>query len=303
MKKFFLSLFILFSLSSCVYAAGRVNSYDYSEAQEALSYIQNFLKSKPKTAIISGSGLGEIANIITDKIIIDTNEIPNWPLYTAPGHEGKIIAGKIEGRDVIMFQGRVHYYEGHSMKAVTFPTRVAGMLGVQEIIITNASGAINENYKPGEIIAVRDHINLMGDNPLIGMNESRWNERFPDMTNAYDKEILNVLSSMGLKQGVYAAFMGPSYQTLAETRMARLLGADLAGMSTVPEVIVASAMGMRVAVLSCVADIAPDVQPDKVLTGQEVLEVMSKSSNELSGIITELIKHLNQSQNQSQNQE
>ncbi|MBR0203619.1 MAG: purine-nucleoside phosphorylase [Synergistaceae bacterium] len=280
-----------------------MNSYDYSEAQEALSYIQNFLKSKPKTAIISGSGLGEIANIITDKIIIDTNEIPNWPLYTAPGHEGKIIAGKIEGRDVIMFQGRVHYYEGHSMKAITFPTRVAGMLGVLEIIITNASGAINDSYKPGDIIAVKDHINLMGDNPLIGKDEPRWNERFPDMSKAYDKEMLNVLSSMGLKQGVYAAFTGPSYQTLAETRMARLLGADLAGMSTVPEVIVASAMGMRVAVLSCVADIAPDVQPDKVLTGQEVLEVMSKSSNELSGIITELIKHLNQSQNQSQNQE
>ena len=277
--------------------------YNYYEAHEASSYIQKFLKSKPKTAIISGSGLGEIANIITDKIIIDTNEIPNWPLYTAPGHEGKIIAGTIEGRDVIMFQGRVHYYEGHSMKAITFPTRVAGMLGVQEIIITNASGAINENYKPGEIIAVRDHINLMGDNPLIGKDEPRWNERFPDMSKAYDKEMLNVLSSMGLKQGVYAAFTGPSYQTLAETRMARLLGADLAGMSTVPEVIVASAMGMRVAVLSCVADIAPDVQPDKVLTGQEVLEVMSKSSNELSGIITELIKHLNQSQNQSQNQE
>ena len=277
--------------------------YNYYEAHEASSYIQKFLKSKPKTAIISGSGLGEIANIITDKIIIDTNEIPNWPVLTAPGHEGKVIAGTIEGRDVIMFQGRVHYYEGHSMKAITFPTRVAGMLGVQEIIITNASGAINENYKPGDIIAVKDHINLMGDNPLIGKDEPRWNERFPDMSKAYDKEMLNVLSSMGLKQGVYAAFTGPSYQTLAETRMARLLGADLAGMSTVPEVIVASAMGMRVAVLSCVADIAPDVQPDKVLTGQEVLEVMSKSSNELSGIITELIKHLNQSQNQSQNQE
>ncbi len=294
MEKFLLSFFILFLLSSGVYAAVSENAYDYSEAQEALSYIQNFLKSKPETAIITGSGLGGIADIITDKIIIDTKNIPNWPLYTAPGHEGKIIAGKVEGRNVIMFQGRVHYYEGHSMKAVTFPTRVAGMLGVKEIIITNASGAINESYKAGDIIAVRDHINLMGTNPLIGPDESRWNERFPDMSKAYDKNMLNMLSSMGLKQGVYAAFTGPSYQTLAETRMARLLGADLAGMSTVPEVITASAMKMRAAVLSCVADIAPDVQPDKILTGQEVLEVMNKSSHELSQIITELIKYLNQ---------
>lgn len=294
MEKFLLSFFILFLLSSGVHAAVSENAYDYSEAQEALSYIQNFLKSKPETAIITGSGLGGIADIITDKIIIDTKNIPNWPLYTAPGHEGKIIAGKVEGRNVIMFQGRVHYYEGHSMKAVTFPTRVAGMLGVKEIIITNASGAINESYKAGDIIAVRDHINLMGTNPLIGPDESRWNERFPDMSKAYDKNMLNMLSSIGLKQGVYAAFTGPSYQTLAETRMARLLGADLAGMSTVPEVITASAMKMRVAVLSCVADIAPDVQPDKILTGQEVLEVMNKSSHELSRIITELIKYLNQ---------
>ena len=271
--------------------------YNYYEAHEASSYIQKFLKSKPKTAIISGSGLGEIANIITDKNTIDTNEIPNWPVLTAPGHEGKIIAGKIEGRDVIMFQGRVHYYEGHSMKAVTFPTRVAGMLGVQEIIITNASGAINENYKPGEIIAVRDHINLMGDNPLIGMNESRWNERFPDMTNAYDKEILNVLSSMGLKQGVYAAFMGPSFETPSEVRMARILGADLAGMSTVPEVIVANAMGMRVAVLSCAANMAAGILPDRKLSSQEVIETMKESSHELSRIIIELIKYLSQKEN------
>lgn len=270
--------------------------YNYSDAQEALHYIKQFIKSDIQTAIITGSGLGDIANIITDKIIIDTKKIPNWPSHTAPGHEGKLIAGTIEGRNVIIFQGRIHYYEGHSMKAVIFPVRIAGMLGVKEIIITNASGAINTNYKPGEIIAVRDHINLMGDNPLIGENESRWNERFPDMTNAYDKEMLNMLSSMGLKQGIYAAFMGPSFETPAEIRMAGILGADLAGMSTVPEVIAANAMGMRVAVLSCAANMAAGILPDKKLTGQEVLEVMNKSSHELSRIITELIKYLNQNQ-------
>ena len=267
--------------------------YNYSDAEEALHYIKQFIKSDPETAIITGSGLGNIASIITDKVIIDTKKIPNWPSHTAPGHEGKIIAGIIEGRDVIIFQGRVHYYEGHSMKAVIFPVRVAGMLGIKEMIITNASGAINASYKPGEIIAVRDHINLMGDNPLIGKNESRWNERFPDMTNAYDKEMLAILSSMGLKQGVYAAFHGPSFETPAEVRMAGILGADLAGMSTVPEVIAANAMGMRVAVLSCAANMAAGILPDKKLTGQEVLDVMKESSHELAEIIKRLIKNLN----------
>lgn len=272
--------------------------YNYSDAEVSSRCISQFIKSKPKTAIISGSGLGKIAEMIQNSITIDTKEIPNWPVCTTPGHEGKIIAGTIEGRNVIMLQGRVHYYEVHSMKAVTFPVRVLRMLGVKEIIITNASGAINESYRAGEIIAVKDHINLMGNNPLIGKNESRWNERFPDMTNAYDKEMLNVLSSMGLKQGIYAAFMGPSFETPSEVRMARILGADLAGMSTVPEVIVANAMGMRIAVLSCAANMAAGVLPDKRLSCQEVLDAVKESSHELSRIIIELIKYLNQNQNQ-----
>ena len=268
--------------------------YNYSDAEISSRYIKQFMKSDPKTAIISGSGLGNIADMIQDSITIDTKEIPNWPTHTVPGHEGKIIAGTIEGRNVILLKGRIHYYEGHSMKAVVFPVRVMHMLGVSEVIITNASGAINENYHAGEIIAVRDHINLMGNNPLIGPNESKWNERFPDMTNAYDKEMLNVLSSLGLKQGVYAAFMGPSFETPAEVRMARILGADLAGMSTVPEVIAANAMGMRIAVLSCAANMAAGVLPDKRLTGQEVLDESKRASEKLSGIIMSLIKYLNQ---------
>ena len=268
--------------------------YNYSDAEEALHYIKQFIKSEPQTAVISGSGLGNIAGMIHDSITINTKLIPNWPSHSAPGHEGNIIAGKIEGRNVIMLQGRVHYYEGLSMKAVVFPVRVLRMLGVQEIIITNASGAINQDYKPGEIIAVRDHINLMGNNPLIGENESKWNERFPDMTSAYDKKMLNILSSMGLKQGVYAAFSGPSFETPSEVRMAGILGADLAGMSTVPEVITANAMGMRIAVLSCAANMAAGVLQDKRLTAQEVLDESKRASQKLSGIIISLIKYLNQ---------
>lgn len=296
--KFILCVFMIVFLTSCTAFAKEEHSfmpeYDYSDAEEALHYIKQFIKSEPQTAIISGSGLGDIASIITDQIIIETKNIPNWPAHSAPGHEGKIIAGKIEGRNIIMLQGRVHYYEGHSMKAVVFPVRVAGMLGVKEIIITNAAGAINTNYKPGEIIAVRDHINLMGVNPLIGPNESRWNERFPDMSNAYDERMLDVLASMGLKQGVYAAFSGPSFETPSEVRMAGILGADLAGMSTVPEVIIANAMRMRIAVLSCAANMAAGVLKDKRLTGQEVLDASKNASEKLSGIIISLIKYLNQ---------
>ncbi len=271
-----------------------MSEYNYSDAEESSQYIKQIIKSNPQTAIILGSGLGNIADIIQDGITIDTTKIPNWPKHSAPSHEGKIILGTIEGRNVIMLQGRFHYYEGHSMKAVIFPVRVMGMLGVKEIIITNASGAINENYHAGEIIAVKDHINLMGTNPLIGPNESKWNERFPDMTNAYDKKMLNVLSSMGLKQGVYAAFSGPSFETPSEIRMAGMLGADLAGMSTVPEVIAANAMGIRIAVLSCATNMAAGIQAEKRLTVQEVLDESKRASEKLSEIIMSLIKYLNQ---------
>ena len=263
--------------------------YDYEDAQETLIALKKFLHTAPTTAIVSGSGLGHIADAIENSITINAKDLPNWPGSTAPGHEGKIIAGTIAGRDVIMLQGRVHYYEGHNMKAVTFPVRVLGMLGVREYIATNASGAINPDYKPGEIIAVRDHINLMGANPLMGANDERWNVRFPDMSRAYDPEILRILCDMGLKSGVYAAFMGPSFETPAEIRAAGIMGADLAGMSTVPEVITANAMGMRAAVLSCVANMAAGIEPDKTLTAQEVLDNMKASSKNVAKIITALI--------------
>ena len=149
-----------------------------------MKYIQSFITDQPETVIVSGSGLGGIADAAENTIIIDAHDIPHWPGSTAPGHAGKIIIGKISGSPVIIQQGRVHYYEGHSMKAVTFPVRVFGMLGVKNYIATNAAGAVNTSYSPGEIIAVKDHINLMGANPLAGPNDPRWNERFPDMTHA-----------------------------------------------------------------------------------------------------------------------
>ncbi|MBR2208061.1 MAG: purine-nucleoside phosphorylase [Synergistaceae bacterium] len=266
-----------------------MSAYNYDDAVQAANFIKKFIIDTPLTAITAGSGLGDIADIIENKIIIDTQEIPCWPRSTAPGHAGKIIAGKIHNRNIILLQGRVHYYEGYSMQAVTFPVRVLKILGVKEYIATNAAGAINKNFQTGDIIAVKDHINLMGNNPLIGINEPRFNVRFPDMTHAYDEKILEILKSFGLKTGVYAAFTGPSYETPAEIKMAGLLGADLAGMSTVPEIIVANAMKMRVAVLSCVANMAAGISENE-LTEQEVIENMKKTSSKLAQIIVKLIE-------------
>lgn len=271
-----------------------MTSYNYDDASEALHCLQKFITLSPEIAIVAGSGLGKIADMIENKIIIDANEIPHWPSSTAPSHEGKIILGSIAGRSVILMQGRVHYYEGYSLKAVTFSTRIIGMLGVKIYIATNASGAINQDYSPGEIIAIRDHVNLMGANPLSGPNDERWNTRFPDMSHAYDRKILAVLSELGLKQGVYAAFAGPSFETPAEINMAKIIGADLAGMSTVPEIITANAMGMRCAGLSCVANMAAGIESGKTLTAQEVIDVMNASSGKLAELIIKLIGKLNQ---------
>lgn len=269
-----------------------MSNYNYEDALDSVHYLQKFIIDTPETAIVAGSGLGCIADMVESYAVIDTRNVPHWPDPTAPGHAGRIILGKVSGRSVILMQGRLHYYEGYSMKAVTFSTRIIGMLGVKYYIVTNASGAINTSYSTGDIIAIKDHINLMGANPLIGKNDERWNVRFPDMSHTYDPDMLEILDSFGLKQGVYAAFMGPSFETPAEVRMARIMGADLAGMSTVPEAVTANAMGMRVAGLSCIANVAAGIDPNKILTGQEVIDIMNESSGKLADIITRLISKL-----------
>ena len=269
-------------------------NYNYDDALDAVHYMQAYITDTPEIAIVAGSGLGAIGDSVDDARILDVTEIPHWPSSTAPGHAGKLILGRISGRPVIVQHGRVHNYEGYSLKAVTFPVRVFGMLGVKTYIATNASGTANAAFIPGEIIAIRDHINLMGANPLSGPNDVRWNERFPDMSHVYDRNILAILDGLDLQQGVYAAFAGPSFETPAEVRMARILGADLVGMSTVPEAIVANAMGLRVAGLSCVANLAAGIDPDKTLTSQEVFDVMAWTSDKLAGLITELVNRMDQ---------
>ena len=252
---------------------------------------------KPRAAVVLGSGLGAVADEVEDARILSAAEIPGWPLSTAPGHAGRVVMGMLEGCPVILLQGRVHCYEGYSMREVTFPVRVLGMMGVRQYVATNASGGVNPELAPGDIAAVRDHINLMGANPLVGPSEPRWNVRFPDMTHAYSPRLLELMdmaaagAGLTLKRGVYAAFMGPSYETPAEVRMARTLGADLVGMSTVPEVVVANAMGMETAVLSCVANRASGMG-DEHLTEEEVLRVMAESSRSLALLIRGLLRAL-----------
>ena len=285
----------IFSIYIIIHSRRRyilMSSYNYEDALESINYLQKFITIPPEIAIVSGSGLGRIADTVDTYAAIDTSNVPHWLASTAPGHAGRIILGKISGRSVILMQGRHPYYEGYSMKAVTFSTRIIGMLGVKVYIVTNASGAINTAYSAGDIIAIKDHINLMGVNPLIGRNDERWNVRFPDMSHTYDPDILKILEGFGLKQGVYAAFTGPSFETPAEIRMAGILGADMAGMSTVPEAITANAMGMRVAGLSCIANVGAGIDPDKTLTSQEVLDAMNESSGKLAEIITSLISKL-----------
>ena len=270
----------------------------YDRAVRALDSIRRAAGSfEPATAVVLGSGLGSVADEVEDARVLSAAEIPGWPVSTAPGHAGRVVMGRLEGRPVILLQGRVHYYEGYAMRDITFPVRVLGMMGVRQYVATNASGGVDPDFAPGDIVAVRDHINLMGANPLIGSHEPRWGVRFPDMTRAYSPRLLEMLdraaagAGLSLKRGVYAAFMGPSYETPAEVRMARVLGADLVGMSTVPEVIVANAMGMETAVLSCVANKAAGMG-DEHLTEEDVLRVMAGSSRSLALLIRALMRVL-----------
>lgn len=255
-------------------------------AREAASFLREKAPVLPRAAVVLGSGLGEFAENLEETVFIPYDEIPGWAASTAPGHAGRISVGLVGGTPVVALQGRLHYYEGYSMEEVTFPVRVLGEWGVKNYIATNASGGINHGFRPGDIVLVYDHINFLGGNPLRGVNEDAWGARFPDMSAAYDQAFMNLAEKCAcglgiqLKRGVYVAFGGPSFETPAEIRMARVMGADAVGMSTVPEVIVARHMGMRVCVFSCVANYAAGMtgQP---LSHEEVLEAMQKTSGSL----------------------
>ena len=240
------------------------NSADtFARAERAARFIRAKTRLRPQVALVLGSGLGAFADDFASATCIDYKKIPHFPRSTAEGHAGRLVIGTVEGVPVAAMQGRVHFYEGYSMEEVTFPMRVLARLGVNAAILTNAAGGINTEYKQGALVVMRDHINLQGTNPLIGANDERFGLRWPDMTRAYDRAAIDIAREearklgIALSEGVYAAMSGPSYETPAEIRALRAIGADLVGMSTVPEVIVARHMRIRVLGISCVTNLPP----------------------------------------------
>jgi purine-nucleoside phosphorylase len=244
----------------------------------ALEHLDSRWKIRPRTAVVLGSGLGDFANELDNRLEIPYGEIPGWPPSTAQSHAGKLIVGTLAGQPLAVMAGRNHLYEGYSPAQVTFGVRVLAKLGVRSLVLTNAAGGINLNYGKGALVIISDHINLQGSNPLVGANDDSCGPRFPDMTEAYDARYrriaLEAAAKLGVEmpEGVYAAVLGPSYETPAEIRYLRVIGADLVGMSTVPETIVANHMGVKVLAISCVTNMAAGVLPVK-LSHEEVLEV------------------------------
>ncbi len=248
-------------------------------------------------AIVLGSGLGDFTQSLQDSVSIAYSNIPHWPASAVVGHAGKLVAGTIGGKRVVALSGRAHFYEGHPMSVTTFATRVIGLLGVRTLVLTNAAGGINLNFKPGTLMVIDDHINLMGTNPLVGSNEDRFGPRFPDMTEAYSKRLREIAdqaavsSKVAIAHGVYVALHGPSYETPAEIRYLRTIGADAVGMSTVPETIVARQMGMEVLGISCITNPAAGVLP-KPLVHDEVMEVARRVRGEFSKLLQAIIERV-----------
>lgn len=270
----------------------------YERVKESAEYIKKHITKEPKTAVILGSGLGALVDIMEDKETIAYADIPNFPQSTVQGHAGNLVVGTIGNETVICMQGRFHYYEGFSMKEVAYPVFVMKLLGVENLIVTNAAGAINSNYAPGDLMIISDYINLWGENPLIGPNDERFGVRFPDMSEPYSKELIakaeKVAEGLGIKchKGVYALFAGPCFESAAEIRAYSILGADVAGMSTVPETIAANYLGMKVFGLSCITNMATGIATVKH-SHEDVLKVANQSSEDLCSLVGAMLKEWN----------
>lgn len=262
--------------------------------QEAADFISKNFSSPPKVGLILGSGLNDLADEITDAVAIPYKEIPHFPSSTAPGHKGQLVIGMLQGTQVITMQGRFHHYEGYDMKVIAFPIRVMKLLGVETLILTNAAGGVNTSFSPGDLMLITDHIKFGGGHPLIGPNDSEFGVRFPDMSKAYTPELQNVVkkaaTGLGIKlqEGVYTYLTGPCYETPAEIRMLRTLGADAVGMSTVPEVITASHAGMKVLGISCISNMAAGIL-DQPITEEEVIEAGQQVKGTFARLLKEII--------------
>lgn len=275
--------------------------WEFVGAEAAAKFILRKTKLRPTIALVLGSGLGGFADEFAGSVKIPYAKIPNFPQSTAVGHAGQLVLGTVEGVEVVAMQGRVHLYEGYSVKEVTFPVRVFSRMGVKAVVLTNAAGGINKEFTQERLVVIRDHINLQGVNPLSGPNEEHFGPRFPDMSEAYDKKFRALALAEGrrlginLGEGVYAALAGPSYETPAEIQYLRTIGADLVGMSTVPEVIAARHSGLRVLGISCVTNAAAGVL-DQPLDHKKVLETAERVKGQfialLRGVIPDVVSAL-----------
>ena len=281
-----------------------MNEELFAHANEAADFLRSKLRSRtPRIGIVLGSGLGAVAEAVASQVIVPYAAIPHFPQSTVEGHSGRIVAGLLGSVPVIVMQGRVHYYEGYTPGQVTFPMRVLGRLGLETVILTNAAGGINPNYQIGDLVLLADHINMLGFNPLIGPNEARFGDgkatglRFFDMTQAYSVE-LRAMAQLAARaegftmhEGVYLATSGPSFETPAEIKAFRALGADLVGMSTVPETIVARHMGIPVLGISCVTNLAAGISATH-LSHEEVFEAGSRVQHRLAGLFSRLVPQI-----------
>jgi purine-nucleoside phosphorylase len=269
----------------------------YTHFRETMEYIRRYYQGSVEIGIVLGTGLGRLAESIEKEVQLAYNFIPHFPISTVESHFGRLIFGTLGGKKVVAMQGRFHYYEGYTMYQITYPIRIMKLLGAHTLLLSNAAGAVNLTYKLGDLMIIRDHINLLPENPLRGINLDQFGPRFPDMSQPYDRTLIakakSIAQNLGIpvQEGVYAAVQGPNLETAAEYRYLRIIGADVVGMSTVPECIVANHMGMRVFAMSIVTDIG---DPDnlKPVSLEEIIRVANQAEPKLTQIFTELVRSL-----------
>lgn len=260
---------------------------------ESAQFIKSNIPYDADVAVVLGSGLGEFAEELNDASVLQYKDIPNFPVSTVLGHAGRLVTGKVGSTKVMVMQGRFHFYEGYTMKEVTFPIRVMSCLGIKKLVLTNAAGGINTEFVPGDLMVIKDHINLTMNNPLIGKNLDTFGPRFPDMSHVYSLRLIDKLkeiykrNGINFVSGVYACLTGPSFETPAEIRMLRAMGADAVGMSTVPEAIVGKHCGMEICGISCITNMAAGIL-DRPLSHQEVMD----TSNSVKGVFKKVLSQL-----------
>lgn len=270
---------------------------EYNQLNQAKQFLQDQLKVKPKVGLILGSGLGVLAEQISQPVRIPYQEIPGFPESTVEGHAGQLVIGQLNGVDVVAMQGRFHYYEGYGLDAVTFPVRVMKAIGIEILFVTNAAGGVNEDFKPGNLMLITDHINNTGQNPLIGPNDDSQGVRFPDLSGAYNRDLQSLARQVAkeltidLKEGVYVWNTGPTYETPAEVKVLQAVGGDAVGMSTVPEVIVARHIGLDVLGISCISNMAAGILDEK-LSHDEVIETTESVRETFISFVKEVLTRL-----------